>query len=121
MLSIPGQLATWLAPFAFAFTRPTWRHVLVLVAGAVPTPGRRTVCATLSMMGLRDTPRFAWFHRVLNRNRWLPRTLAHRLLAILVAAFVPDGPVVIGLDETSNAGGDGGSARAASTAIRSAA
>lgn len=100
MPSIPGQLVTWLAPFASAFTRPTWHHVLVLVAGAVLTPGRRTVTAALSVMGLRETPSFASFHRVLNRNRWSPQTLARRLLGMLVAAFVPDGPVVIGIDET---------------------
>jgi len=93
-------LATWMAPFSPLFTRPTFGHLLTLTAGAILAPGRRTVTAALSVMGLRQSPTFTNFHRVLNRNRWAPRALAQRLLARLVAAFVPEGPVVIGLDET---------------------
>jgi len=37
---------------------------------------------------------------VLNRNRWSGRAAARRLLRLLLAAFVPKGPVVIGIDET---------------------
>jgi hypothetical protein len=96
----PAILAQWMAPFAPFFTRPTWHNLLVLIAGALLAPGRRTVTAALSVMGLRESPTFSNFHRVLNRNRWPPRVLAQRLLGGLVAAFVPDGPVVIGLDET---------------------
>jgi hypothetical protein len=43
---------------------------------------------------------FAVHHRVLSHGRWCSRALAHRLLQVLVAAFVPDGPVVVGLDDT---------------------
>lgn len=89
-----------MAPFAALFTRPTWRHVLVLVAGALLTPGRRTVTAALSIMGRRDTGGFANFHRVLNRNRWSSRAVARRLFTLLVATFVPQGPVIVGIDET---------------------
>ena len=96
----PDLLAHWMAPFAASFTRPTWRNALVLAAGAVLAPGRRTVTAALSIMGRREAPTFTNFHRVLNRNRWSSRAVARRLLALLVAAFVPDGPVVVGIDET---------------------
>jgi hypothetical protein len=89
-----------MAPFAALFTRPTWGHVLVLVAGALLTPGRRTVTAALSIMGRREDGGFANFHRVLNRNRWSNRAVAQRLFTLLVATFVPQGPVVIGIDET---------------------
>ncbi len=44
----PGLLAAWMAPFAGCFTRPTWANMLVLVAGAVLSPGRRTVASALS-------------------------------------------------------------------------
>jgi len=97
---LPNSLTRWMAPFADLFTRPTWRHALVLVAGTILTPGRRTVTAALSIMGLRDAKDFSNFHRVLNRNRWSGRAVARSLLALLVAAFVPDGPVVLGIDET---------------------
>jgi hypothetical protein len=48
---IAGALAAWLEPFTALFTRPTWRHVLVLVAGAVLTSNRRTVTAALRATG----------------------------------------------------------------------
>jgi hypothetical protein len=37
---------------------------------------------------------------VLNRNRWSSRAAAKRLLHLLLGTFVPDGPVIIGIDET---------------------
>jgi len=39
-------------------------------------------------------------HQFLNRSRWNPRLLSARLLSIIVERFVPDGPVVIGMDDT---------------------
>ena len=93
-------LIQWFAPFASAFTAPTLRGVLILIAGAILTPGRRTVTSALSIMGLREIATFTTFHRVLNRNRWAPRDLACRLLHQLVETFVPAGPVVIAIDET---------------------
>jgi hypothetical protein len=92
MLPVPPILRHWLAPFAAVFTRPTRERALVLAAGAVLAPGRRT--------GRRDGTDFARFHDVLNRARWSGRSLAHALLRWLVAVFVPDGPVVVGIDET---------------------
>ncbi len=100
MSPVPDSIERWMAPFAALFTRPTWRHVLVLVAGALLTPGRRTVTAVLSIMGQRETGSFANFHRVLNRNRWSSLAVARHLFTLLIAAFVPQGPVVIGIDET---------------------
>jgi len=72
----------------------------VLVAGAVLSPGRRTVAAALSSVGLRGAASFTNYHRVLNRSRWSGRAAARCLLGLLVAAFVPSGPVVVGIDET---------------------
>lgn len=100
MPPLPVRLVLWLQPFAASFTRPTWNLVLILIAGTLLTPGRRTVTAALSAMGLRAVPSFANFHRVLNRNRWSAHGLARRLLGLLVGAFVPEGTIVIGIDET---------------------
>jgi hypothetical protein len=101
IISTPAPvLVQWFAPFASAFTAPTLRGVLVLIAGAILAPGRRTVTSALSIMGLREIATFTTFHRVLNRNRWPPRDLARRLLHQLVETFVPAGPVVIAIDET---------------------
>ena len=38
-------------PFQQGFTAPTWQHVLVLLVGAILTPGRRTVAAALRVTG----------------------------------------------------------------------
>src|SRR5690348_7955160 len=97
---VPEPLAAWMGPFMTGLTRPTWRHALVLVAGAILAPGRRTVAAMLRVVGLGRAPTFTNYHRVLNRNRWSGRAAARRLLHLLLAAFVPEGPVVIGVDET---------------------
>ena len=96
----PELLAAWLRPFLADLTRPTWRNALILIAGAVLAPGRRTVAATLRVTGLGQAPTFTNYHRVLNRNRWSGRTAARRLLRLLLATFGADGPVVIGIDET---------------------
>jgi hypothetical protein len=68
----------------------------VLVSGALLSPGRRTVTAALRV--LDQSASFAVYHRVLSTARWSARQVAHRLLGLLVAAFVRDGPVV--LDDT---------------------
>jgi hypothetical protein len=95
-----AKLAGWMKPFRQGFTNPTWQHVLVLIAGAILSPGRRTVAAALRVSGLDQDPCFTNYHRVLNRNRWSSRRLARCLLRLLVSSFVPDGPVIIGLDDT---------------------
>ena len=97
---VSSRLSVWLQPFSDCFTLPTWRHVLVLVAGAILSPGRRTVAAALRVVGLDQEAGFTNYHRVLNRNSWSSRRVAGRLLRLLVSAFVPHGPVIIGLDDT---------------------
>ena len=94
------KLAGWMAPFGGMFTAPTWQRVLVLLIGAVLSPGRRTVAAALRVTGLDQDPRFTNYHRVLNRCRWSSRRVARRLFGLLVNTFVPSGPVIIGLDDT---------------------
>src|SRR3712207_1349977 len=96
----PAALEGWRRPFRCHFAAAVWRHVLVLVGGALLAPGRRTVTAALRVMGLGEAPGFAAYHRVLSHGHWCPRALAHRLPPLLVAAFVPVGPVVVGLDDT---------------------
>src|SRR3954464_13454688 len=90
----------WMRPFRCHFTAAVWRHVLVLVCGALLAPGRRTVAAALRVMGRGEAAGFAVYHRVLSHGHWCSRALAQRLLLLLVAAFVPHGPVVVGIDDT---------------------
>ena len=95
-----GLVSDWLRPFSALFTRPTWRRVVVLVTGTILAPQRRTVTAALRAAGLEQMPGFARFHAVLNRACWSALAVSGVLLALLVAAFVPTGPVVIALDDT---------------------
>lgn len=68
--------------------------------GAILCPGKRTVTACLRITGRADAGNFSLYHQLLNRARWNPRTLAARLLSIVVASLVPDGPIVIGMEDT---------------------
>jgi len=97
---IPPVLAGWLSAFRDCFTAPVWRHVLVLVAGVVLAPGKRTVSQALRVMGLASSPGFGRYHEVLNRARWNSRAVARRLLAQVLDVFLPAGDVVIGIDDT---------------------
>src|SRR5919202_3347878 len=62
--------------------------------------GLRTVAAALRVVGLGEAAGFAVYHRVLSHGHWCSWALAHHLLLLLVAAFAPAGPVVVGLDDT---------------------
>src|SRR6202035_2650997 len=94
----PEILVSWLAVFRPCFTAPVWKHVLVLVAGAILAPGKRTVTQALRVMGLADQSGFGRYHEVLNRARWDSRDIARRLLGRLLAVLWPDGEVVIAID-----------------------
>jgi len=98
---LPERFLFRLAGFADLFTRPTWSNLLVLLAGVVLAPGRRTVSSALRILGRDRGPDFCTFHRILNRATWSSRAVAQQLLLLLVKAFVPSGaPIVIGLDDT---------------------
>ena len=122
----PPAMLRLLVPFAPHFARRVWSDALVLVAGTILAPGRRTVTAALRVMGLAHDQRFGRSHRVLNRARWSSLAVSRTLLKLLVATFVPDGPLIVGLDETierrrrrsRRAGAAPRSQRKASTAIR---
>src|SRR5829696_7848858 len=96
----PPTLLPLLAPFAPRFARRVWPHALVLLVGTILGPGRRTVAAALRAMGLDRRAGFERYHRVLSRDRWSGLAVSRTLLGLLAAAFVPDGPLLIGIDET---------------------
>jgi hypothetical protein len=102
MPTLPDKMIRLLAPFAPLFSERVRRHVLILLAGAILAPGRRTVGSILRVMGLDQEKRFHRYHRVLSRASW-SSTEASRvlLLGVLVETFVPRGPLVMGIDETS--------------------
>ena len=100
MLPLPETIITLLTPFAPLFTQPVWRHVQVLLLGAMLCCGPRTVTAVLRVMGLGGEKRFAKYHRVLSRVRWSGLQGAKILLGLVVPLLPRDWPVWVGVDET---------------------
>jgi hypothetical protein len=100
MPRLPSRFAAAVLCFAPLFRERSWRHAEVLLIGAILAPGRRTVTSLLRITGLARERRFVNYHRVLNRAAWSPRAAARVLLGLLLDAFVPTGPVLLGLDDT---------------------
>jgi DDE superfamily endonuclease len=100
MLRLPARFAAVILCFAPLFRQHTWRHAEVLLIGAILVPGQRTVTSILRISGLSRERRFVNYHRVLNRAAWSGRAAARLLLGLLLDAFVPHGPVLLGLDDT---------------------
>jgi hypothetical protein len=82
MLHLPRPIIKVLHPFHRFFRKPTWEHAQALLAGAILTPGPRTVSAALRTLGRTHEPHFQTYHRVLNRATWSSRALSHLLLLL---------------------------------------
>jgi DDE superfamily endonuclease len=100
MHTLPTSMIQVLAPFAPLFSERVFQHVQLLLVGAILAPGKRTVASALRAVSLEDERRFCRYHRVLNRAVWSSREASRVLLGLLVEAFVPEGPLVLGIDET---------------------
>jgi DDE superfamily endonuclease len=97
---LPADVMTLFVCFAPVFSTRVWRHVPLLVVGAILAPGQRTVAAVLRVLGLGQLVTFQTYHRVLNRARWSSRQASQILFSLLLTTFAPHGPLVVGLDET---------------------
>jgi DDE superfamily endonuclease len=100
MPTLPAPMMAVLRAFAPLFSPRVWDHAQVLVMGAVLAPAQRTIAAALRVTGLAQVRQFHRYHRVLSRAAWSELTVGRVLLALLVAAFAPTGPLLFGIDET---------------------
>jgi hypothetical protein len=100
MPDLPARFAAIILAFAPLFRYRTWRHAEVLLVGAILAPGKRTVTSILRITGLSREAHFVNYHRVLSRARWSGREAARLLLCLLIHAFAPTGPIILGLDDT---------------------
>jgi hypothetical protein len=100
MLTPSDELVRVIIPFQKLFSKPVFRHVQVLLMGAVLAPGKRTVSAVLRILGLKEEKNFHKYHRVLSLVEWRALEAGRILLKVLLACFLPVGPVVVGIDET---------------------
>ncbi len=100
MPCLPTRFAAVILNFAPLFRQRSWQHAEMLLIGAILAPGKRTVASLLRICGLAHERCFVNYHRVLNRAAWSPRAASQVLLGLLIAAFAPTGPVVLGIDDT---------------------
>lgn len=98
---LPSEIITVLAYFAPAFTQPSYRKVVVLLAGTILVRGRRTVTAALRAVGLQQDKRWAKYHHLLNRASWSGLGVSELLLRLLLSTFVASRATVdLVIDET---------------------
>lgn len=100
MFTPPAEVGAVCAAFASLFTRPSWRRAQALLCGTLLAPANHVLTAALRALGLASDAGFQNYHRLLNRARWSAREAAGILLRMLVTAFAPTGPLILGLDET---------------------
>src|SRR5438094_10393077 len=96
MLSVPVTLTRLIVRFAPLFSKRIWEHVLVLIVGALLTPGKRTVTAVLRIMGLSQERQFQKYHRVLNRARRSGVAVDGEVVGVVVGMLVYVGCAYIG-------------------------
>lgn len=100
-MTLPKELMTVMLPFVTLFSETVWDYAQILMMGAILAPGKRTVSAMLTVMGLKDDMQYQNYYRVLNRAQWSSLVASQVLLGLLVAAFAAVGVcLIIGADET---------------------
>ena len=77
MLTLPDEYSALVSALAPLFSKRVWQHVQVLLVGAMPAPGKRTVTAVLRVMGLSADRHFQNYHRVLSRIASAPAVWYH--------------------------------------------
>jgi DDE superfamily endonuclease len=100
MHNLPAAMERVLLHFAPIFSARVWAQARALLVGAILAPGHRTVTQALRMLGLAQGHHFQNYHRVLSRAKWSCHAAGRVLLLLLVHAFAPAGPLVVGLDDT---------------------
>ena len=98
--NLPVEIISILLPFADLFSKKVWNQVQIMLVGSILATGKRTVTSILEVMGLADKPNFQNYHRVLNRAVWSNLRASKILLTTLVMAFIPNGTIVCGIDDT---------------------
>lgn len=89
-----------LSAFAPLFRSKVFERVGTLLRGAILAPAKRTVTAALRASGREHEKDFTNFHRLLNRVNWSPLAASRILLGLVLEAFLPQGPLVVAIDDT---------------------
>jgi len=98
---LPGSLMELLEEFRPCFTAPTFMTFVLLAAGLVARPARRTVCGMLAGAGLGGVWHHSRAHRFFSAARWSADAVGLVVLWLVTGYLVPAGaPVVIAVDDT---------------------
>jgi hypothetical protein len=100
MFTLPSDYTILFSYFEPYFTNRIWSRVQQLLIGAILAPSQRTVTAILRSLGLSEEKHFQNYHRILNRAVYSMLSLSRVLLLLLVNTFFPQGPILMGLDDT---------------------
>ena len=100
MSDLPIAIMMVLGVFASLFSTRVFAHVKLLLVGAILAPGKRTITAVLRVLGTSADVHVQHYHRVLDRARWSSLAVRPRRLGLRRDVFVPEGPMVMGIDET---------------------
>ena len=97
---LPKPVRAIFDPLEPAFTRPTSHRFVVLALAAILTVGGRTIANLLRCLGALAPGHPSSYHRVFSRNRWSSWALARRFAQMVLARFVPEGPIALAGDDT---------------------
>jgi hypothetical protein len=97
---LPKQVHAVFGPLALPFTRPTHHRFVLLALAAILTLGGRTIANLLRCLGALAPGHFSSYHRVFSHRHWSPWKLAHRFAHMVLARFVPQGPIELAGDDT---------------------
>ena len=100
LLPLPSEATPLLSALRPAFTRPTWRRLLLLMVAAVLTTGRRTVANLLRAAGPLAAGHPTSYQRVLSAASWSSLRLGCLLCGFILRHLVPDGRVILVGDYT---------------------
>lgn len=109
MLASLPLLTTFLAvltPLRACFPRrATFENFVAVMFGWVMAQGTGTVSSALVAGDLTGSKHWSAFYRLFSRGSWCIDALGLKVAELLVARFVPDGTIVLAVDDTLHAKG----------------
>ncbi|WKN44219.1 IS701 family transposase [Tunicatimonas pelagia] len=100
MFRLPIEFLRLIIPYKILFSKSVFKLAVSLLSGAMLATGKRTVTSALRIVGLGEERNFPKYHRVLSLSKWSARKASGILLRQLLNCFLPEGAVVVGIDET---------------------
>lgn len=97
---LTDSFARLLQSFRSVFTEPSFKLFLSLMTGWILTVRHRYVTELIYGGDKVGDGHWSRFHRFFSRNAWSLDELCLVLARLLLAAFVPQGPILLALDDT---------------------